>query len=79
TKTATGAIQFLSKHAEYLKDKVTFWLLNDVVNRGQKVPLWLVVALLSSSQSKRAVYFFLKHSFLGSLVFSLKNFFAKFN
>tara|TARA_B100001063_G_C16778254_1_gene567865 strand:- start:8951 stop:9826 length:876 start_codon:yes stop_codon:yes gene_type:complete len=79
TKTATGAIQFLSKHAEYLKDKVTFWLLNDLVNRGQKIPLWLVVALLSSSQSKRAVYFFLKHSFLGSLVFSLKNFFAKFN
>lgn len=79
TKTATGALQFLAKHANHFENKVPFWLLNDLVNRGQKIPFWLVLALLCTSQSKRAIYFFLKHSFLGSIVFSFKNFIAKFN
>ncbi|MDK1289587.1 glycosyltransferase [Pseudoalteromonas umbrosa] len=77
TRTAKGAQQFLAKHIDNLDGKVQFWVFSDLVNRGQKIPLWLVISLLGTSQSKRAFYFMLKHSALGSLVFSFKNLIAK--
>lgn len=77
TRTAKGAQQFLAKHIEKLEGKVQFWLFSDLVNRGQKIPVWLTLSLIGTSQSKRAFYFMLKHSALGRVAFYCKNLVAK--
>ncbi|RZM81160.1 glycosyltransferase [Pseudoalteromonas rubra] len=77
TRTAKGAQQFLAKHIDKLDGKVHFWLFSDLVNRGQKIPIWLVISLLGTSQGKRAFYFMIKHSTLGNFAFSFKNMIAK--
>ncbi|CAM4285327.1 glycosyltransferase [Pseudoalteromonas ostreae] len=76
SNASKGAIQFLQKHASLYDGKFHVWLFNDLANRRQSIPFWLLLSLFGTSMFYRGLYLSLKHSFFHKYVINCKNFFT---
>ncbi|ASM48709.1 hypothetical protein PESP_a0459 [Pseudoalteromonas espejiana DSM 9414] len=76
SNASKGAIQFLQKHASLYDGKFHLWLFNDLANRRQPIPFWLVLSLLGTSLFYRGLYLSLKHSCFYKYVISCRNLFT---
>ncbi|BDF95580.1 glycosyltransferase [Pseudoalteromonas sp. KAN5] len=76
SNASKGAIQFLQKHASIYEGKFHIWLFNDLANRRQPIPFWLLLSLLGTSMFYRGLYLSLKHSCFYNFIINCRNFFT---
>ncbi len=60
-----GALQFLSKHGwEMEASLVPFWLVSDLLNRNQTLPVWLQISAFLVGDGKRIIQYWIRKNLL---------------